>query len=159
MHPFELEHGVVRPRGATGLTRQTPTTAFNWSSADHAIGVSVFDEEHQRLAALMSQVHATLEDKQDRALAQNLMGALIYETWVHFDHEERVMEEVGFQEREAHAAEHAALILQAKELLQKVQRGDLSAQAMPGFLMTWLIPHIQTMDRKYVECLQRQGFR
>ena len=132
---------------------------FVWSSAEHAIGVTVFDQEHQRLAALMSQVHATLKEKHDRALAQNLMGALIYETWVHFDHEERVMEEVGFHEREAHVAEHAALIQQAKDLLQKVQKGDISSQAMPGFLMTWLIPHIQVMDRKYAACLQNHGFR
>ena len=132
---------------------------FAWSSAEHAIGVTVFDEEHQRLAALMIQVHATLKEKQDRALAQNLMGALIYETWAHFDHEERVMEEVGFHEREAHVAEHAALIQQAKDLLQKVLWGDISSQAMPGFLMTWLIPHIQITDRKYAACLQRHGFR
>ena len=135
------------------------TPFFVWSSAEHAIGVTVFDEEHQRLAALMSQVHATLKDKQDRALAQNLMGALIYETWVHFDHEERVMEEVDFHEREAHVAEHAALIQQAKDLLKKVQRGDLNSQAMPDFLVTWLIPHIQITDRKYAACLQRHGFR
>jgi len=132
---------------------------FVWSSAEHAIGVTVFDQEHQRLAALMSQVHDTLQAKEDRALAQNLMGALIYETWVHFDHEEKVMEEVGFHEREAHVAEHAALIQQAKGMLQKVQKGDISSQAMPDFLMTWLIPHIQVMDRKYAACLQNHGFR
>lgn len=135
------------------------TPFFAWSSAEHAIGVTIFDQEHQRLAALMSQVYDTLKAKEDRALAQNLMGALIYETWVHFDHEERVMEEVGFHEREAHVAEHAALIQQAKDLLQKVQKGDISSQAMPGFLMTWLIPHIQITDRKYAACLQSHGFR
>ena len=135
------------------------TPFFVWSSVEHTIGVTVFDEEHQRLAALMSQVHATLKDKQDRALAQNLMGALIYETWVHFDHEERVMAEVGFHGREAHVAEHAALIQQAKDLLKKVQRGDLNSQAMPDILVTWLIPHIQITDRKYAACLQRHGFR
>ena len=132
---------------------------FVWSNAEHAIGVTVVDQEHQRLAALMSQVHDTLRTKEDRALAQNLMGALIYETWVHFDHEEKVMAEVGFHEREAHVAEHAALIQQAKGMLQKVQKGDISSQAMPDFLMTWLIPHIQITDRKYAECLQRHGFR
>ncbi|MDR3682916.1 MAG: bacteriohemerythrin [Geothrix sp.] len=133
--------------------------AFTWSSAEHAIGVSVFDEEHQRLAALMSQVHTALKEKEDRVLAQNLMGALIYETWVHFDHEERVMEEVGFSERDAHAAEHAALIQQAKEMLQKVQRGDISPQAMPDFLMTWLMSHVQITDRRYAECMQQRGYR
>jgi len=132
---------------------------FEWSGAEHAIGVTAFDQEHQRLAALIGQVHATLRDKQDRALAQNLMGALIYETWVHFDHEERVMTELGFEGREAHAAEHAALIQQAKDMVQKVQRGEISSQAMPGFLLTWLIPHIQVMDRQYAECLQSHGFR
>jgi hemerythrin len=69
------------------------------------------------------------------------------------------MAEVGFHGREAHVAEHAALIQQAKDLLKKVQRGDLNSQAMPDFLVTWLIPHIQITDRKYAACLQRHGFR
>jgi hemerythrin len=132
---------------------------FTWSGEEHAIGVMVFDQEHRRLAALMGQVYDTLNHKEDRALAQNLMGALIYETWAHFDHEERAMEEAGFPEREAHAAEHATLIQQAKDLLKKVQCGELGSQAMPDFLLNWLIPHIQTTDREYAACLRRHGFR
>lgn len=132
---------------------------FAWSSAEHSVGITVFDQEHQRLATLMGQVHATLLEKHDRALALTLIESLIQETRAHFDHEERVMEELGFHEREAHAAEHATLIQEAKVQLQMFRSGTFSALAMPNFLKAWLIPHMQVTDRKYAACLRRHGFR
>ena len=85
--------------------------------------MTVFDQEHERLVTLIGQIHATVQEKHDRALAQNLMESLIHQTQAHFEHEESVMDNIEFPEREAHVAEHAALIQQAKELLQKVQNG------------------------------------
>ena len=142
--------------------RSIPETAvpfFDWTSEDHSVGVSVFDKDHQRLAALMSQIHTTLQAKHDRDLAKKLMETLIHETQAHFDHEESVMMNVDYYEREAHAAEHAALIQQAKAMLQKVHGGGVSALALPNFLKTWLIAHIQTMDSKYSACMRRNGLR
>ena len=132
---------------------------FAWSREEHSVGVTVFDQEHQRLATLMSQIHATVKEKRDRALALKLMESLIHETRAHFDHEERVLEEAGFPDLEAHVAEHTALIEHARVRLQLFRSGAIGALAMPNFLTAWLIPHMQVMDRKYAACLQRHGFR
>ncbi len=138
---------------------ETEVPFFVWSSEEHSVGVTVFDQEHERLVTLMGQIHATVQEKHDRALAQNLMESLIHQTQAHFEHEESVMDNIEFPEREAHVAEHAALIQQAKELLQKVQNGGISALAIPNFLKSWLIPHMQIMDRKYAAAMRRHGLR
>src|ERR1035438_7265421 len=91
---------------------------FAWSKEEHAVGVTVFDQEHQRLATLMSQIHATVKEKRDRALALKLMESLIHETRAHFDHEERVLEEAGFPDLEARSEEHTALIEHARVRIQ-----------------------------------------
>jgi hemerythrin-like metal-binding protein len=130
---------------------------FAWTREEHSVGVTVFDRDHERIAALMSQIHTTLQVKHDRDQAQRLMETLIRETQAHFDHEEGVMLNVDYADREVHAAEHAALIQQAKTMLQKVHSGGVSALALPNFLKTWLIAHIQTMDRKYSACMRRNG--
>lgn len=132
---------------------------FAWSKEDHSVGVVAFDQEHQRLAKLMSQIHATVHEDRDRDRAQRLLETLLYETGAHFAHEERVMEQVGYPEKEAHAAEHAALLLQAKELFQKFQSGNISALALPAFLKVWLISHMQDADRKYAAHMRRNGVR
>ncbi len=132
---------------------------FAWTKEDHSVGVAAFDQEHQRLAKLMSQIHTTVHDDRDRDRAQKLLETLIHETGAHFAHEERVMDQVSYPEREAHAIEHATLLLQAKELFQKFQSGNISAMALPTFIKTWLIPHIQFQDRKYAAHMRRNGVR
>ncbi len=69
------------------------------------------------------------------------------------------MEEAGFPEREAHVAEHSALIEHAKVRLQLFRNGAIGALVMPNFLKAWLIPHMQIMDRKYAAFLRRHGVR
>ncbi len=132
---------------------------FVWSSEEHTVGVAVFDQDHERLAVLLSRINTALHEKHDRALVLKLMESLIQETQAHFDHEEWVMEQVGYAEREAHAAEHSALIQEVNILFQKFQKGGISALAIPNFLKAWLIPHMKVTDRKYTACLRRSGLR
>ncbi|MFN7958175.1 MAG: bacteriohemerythrin [Holophagaceae bacterium] len=128
-----------------------------WTREEHSVGVERFDQEHERLVARMNQVHTALLKKQDRSLALEHLESLIQETKAHFEHEEGVMRNVSYPDLEAHAAEHAALTQAATALLQKVQSGSLSALAIPEFLKAWLVPHLQTVDRKYAACLRRNG--
>ena len=132
---------------------------FPWSKEQYAIGVSLFDLEHERLAAIINEVHAVLTVDRDRPAAHLLMEKLIQQTREHFVHEERIMKETQFPDLEAHAAEHDALLNQAKELLRQFHEGRISALAFPAFLKSWLISHIQASDRKYAPAMKRGGIR
>jgi hemerythrin-like metal-binding protein len=132
---------------------------FAWSDKEHSVGVAIFDVEHKHLTELMGKVHATLMEEHDRVRARQLMEELIQETRNHFIHEEGALAAAGYPELEAHAAEHAALLAQAQDLLRQFRAGGLSALAFPIFLKNWLIPHIQGVDRKYASILRRQGLR
>jgi hemerythrin-like metal-binding protein len=132
---------------------------FSWSAEEHSVGVSVFDQEHQRLAALMSQIHASLQTNHDRGKAQRLLESFIAMAQEHFDHEERIMANIDYPDLAAHAAEHEALMEQAKAMFQRVQHGNISALTIPGFLKTWLIHHMQQTDRKYAAHMRRNGMK
>ena len=121
------------------------------------MGVAIFDKDHERLATQMSRINTALLEKHDRALALNLLESLIYETQAHFDHEEAVMRNLEFPEREAHVTEHTALIQQAKTMLQQIENGSTSMLALPKFLRTWLMDHIHITDRKYAAWMRRNG--
>ena len=131
---------------------------FVWSKQTHSVGITVFDQEHQKLAALMNRVHAALKEKHDRDLALQLFHSLISETRAHFDHEERVMNEVSSPGREDHIEEHATLIREVQAQLQLLRNGAISSLAIPDFIKAWLIPHMQYTDRKYAASLRRHGF-
>ena len=128
---------------------------FEWSERDHSVGVAAFDHEHRHLAAMMARIHEALEAEHNRLLAVMLMERLVKETRIHFTHEESAMEEANFPERDAHAAEHTALIAQAEHLLHQYTLGSVSATMLPSFLRDWLIPHMLDYDRKYSGALGR----
>ena len=132
---------------------------FTWSNADYAIGVPTFDQEHERLAALIGNVHDALVDRHDRTQAVQFLETLIFETRAHFDHEERSMAEAGYKSLEAHVSEHEALIQDLQGLMRQFKGGNLSALALPAFLKNWLIPHIQHSDRQYAPILKRYGVK
>jgi len=132
---------------------------FSWSQEEHSVGVSIFDQEHQRLAALMSQIHATLQTSHDRDKAQRLLEAFIVAAQAHFDHEERIMANTDYPDQAAHATEHEALMDQAKAMFQRVQQGSISALSIPGFLKAWLIHHMQHTDRRYAAHMRRNGMK
>jgi hemerythrin-like metal-binding protein len=138
---------------------QPETPFFAWSDPEHSVGVDIFDQEHKQLAELVTRLHTTLVTNRDRDLARQLLESLIAQTRVHFAHEEAVLETAVYPERTAHFAEHAVLLRELQDLLRQFHAGNLSALALPMFLKNWLIPHIQTSDRKYAGTLRRQGLR
>lgn len=129
---------------------------FVWSDAEHSVGVPEFDREHRHLATLMGEVHHALLEHRDRAQAQRVMEKMIHEIRAHFAHEEQVLAEAGYADAEAHGREHAALIVEAQDLVRQFQAGTISGLSLPTFLKKWLISHIQGSDRKYAVVLRRQ---
>jgi len=132
---------------------------FVWSDAEHSVGVGTFDEEHQRLTLLMARVHEALQADHDRVEARKLMEQLVVETRAHFRREEGAMAAAEYPDLPAHAAEHAALMDRAEELLRQFRNGGVSALVFPSFLRDWLVPHMQAYDRKYAASMRRQGLR
>ena len=132
---------------------------FEWKPAAHSVGIVRFDEDHQRLADLLNQIHGALIQDRDRALASRLMTDLIQETRAHFFQEETALREAAYPELEAHLAEHGLLLQEAVSLFRQFQAGSISGMAFPTFLKNWLIAHIQVSDRKYSACLRRKGER
>jgi len=127
-----------------------------WTEACN-LGLRRFDEQHERLAALISHLHSTMIQRRDKPLSLQIFERLILETRRHFDAELDLMEAFGFEDLEAHAAEHALLLEEAQDLSRKYELGQVSALALPTFLRKWLIAHIDGSDRGYVDFFKVHG--
>ncbi|WP_005033666.1 bacteriohemerythrin [Holophaga foetida] len=126
-------------------------------SADRLVGIQRFDEQHERLASLITHLHSTMILRRDKPLSLQLFARLILETKRHFAAEMDLMEAFGYPDLEAHAREHAQLILEAEELARQYEEGHISALALPSFLKKWLITHIEESDRAYVDFFKVLG--
>jgi len=137
-------------------SKSKPEDAFLcWSRDGAHLGIARFDQEHERLAESICDIHAAVTVKRDRDLAYKLMEKLLQQAREHFDHEEAAMQEAFYTGLKLHAAEHQALFEEAKEMLRKFQTGAISALFFPMRLRTWLVQHVKEADRKYVSLVKR----
>jgi hemerythrin len=132
---------------------------FEWLDEEHSIGVPVFDREHQKIFQLINDLHARAQDKHERTVPPALLEGLRAEVLAHFAHEEQVMEKTGFPGREAHLADHRALVQELQEMFRQFQTGGISVLALPLFLKKWFIKHLIESDRKYAAHLRSHGLR
>lgn len=101
-----------------------------WESGDPTI-----DAEHRRLIELGNQL---LESSFSGAAPKTLkkrVAELIDHVASHFAHEERTLSEVGYPEKDDHAAQHAELVSQALALKNRVEAGECASEVLFDFLV------------------------
>jgi len=123
----------------------------------YRVGIRRFDEEHERLAAMVSHLHSTMIVRRDKRLSLQVFARLIQETKRHFEAETALMQDLEYPGLEAHAREHAQLLEEAEHLSSQYNLGHISALALPAFLKKWLIAHIEGPDRAYTAFFRSHG--
>ena len=135
-----------------------------WTEA-LAVGEEGIDTDHMILIALMNEA-ATLAGQAGRsggdrrASARALgeaVGRLLAYTALHFEQEERLMDQCGYPDARAHKAQHEALRDRAGELRRRLDAGDSVADELLALVREWLFEHIQRADKRIGEHLAAQG--
>ena len=114
-----------------------------------SVEVKEVDDDHRRLVDLFNMLNHAVNDGSDARYIGIVMEELVNCTAWHFSHEERLMLKHGFEDFEAHKAEHEELLAAARELQQQRQQqgGQISNEDIE-FLEHWLTAHILTTDMK-----------
>lgn len=132
---------------------------FPWLP-EYSVGVAALDEQHQRLLALINQLHAALLARQSKAVMGDILARLVDYTEVHFTFEESLMERYAYPEYRNHQVSHDEM--RGKVLALRDDHGAgrmvVSLQVM-GFLKQWLSGHILGTDQLYKEFFQHEGLR
>ena len=124
-----------------------------------SVGVQQFDEEHQRLVALINELFDAMLAGKGKDVLGHILDGLVSYTKVHFAHEEQFLRVHQFPGFEEHQAEHAVLTEQVMDALQRYRAGAGSSFTMEvlNFLKNWLLKHIQGTDRRYTAFLNDRG--
>ena len=121
--------------------------ALQWTSA-LAVGVPQLDEQHQELFRRAERAILALRAG-DRAEVLPLLVYLDEYVAHHFEAEERLMRELGYPGREAHAAAHQAFRADFAAVLRDYRRSGptaLVALTVHNWLSDWLRKHVGGVD-------------
>lgn len=87
-----------------------------------------------------------------------ILDKLIQYAGYHFQTEEKYFEEFGYSEKEEHIAEHNKFKEKVLDIHKKHKDEEMELSfELVDFLEDWLLDHLMTMDRKYVELFKSKG--
>jgi diguanylate cyclase (GGDEF)-like protein/hemerythrin-like metal-binding protein/PAS domain S-box-containing protein len=129
--------------------------AFLEWSEEWSVGVPVIDEQHARMAALLSRIGDAVKTGQREERIVALLDELVTCTRDHFQTEERLMDQHGYANALLHRQAHRKLV----EDLLSIQRqfDNTSLMLTLQALKDWLIKHMTESDRRLGEVLIAAG--
>jgi methyl-accepting chemotaxis protein/hemerythrin len=131
---------------------------IDWSDT-YSVGVASMDEEHQRLIGIINNLNNAMHSGHGREAIGTILDELISYTKNHFSHEERLMRESGYPDYDEQKRAHEALVNKVMEAQTNYRAGTALSQEVMGFLINWLVNHIQGMDKRYGAHLMKNGAR
>jgi len=143
----------VDPKGDSDVwdgLGSAPIVRLVWREA-YESGNPQIDEEHRRLFELANEA---FDASFDTASASGHLGTavdrLLAHIAQHFDHEEKILAERGYERLETHRRAHASLIGRALELKASVDRGEASIGDLVEFLANKVVAqHLLMADADY----------
>lgn len=124
---------------------------LDWSD-DLDTGITVIDDQHKRIVAMINQLDAA-QRSASKVQAGAVIDELIDYTVSHFAFEEAMIEEAGYIFTKAHKRVHALFIKRVEDYRERFNRGEDIADELKGMLGRWLFSHIRSDDSNYVEAV------
>jgi len=128
-----------------------------WSHAC-VVGVQAMDDQHGILMDTVNELRVQLLQGAAREAVAARLERLIEFTGMHFACEESLLVRHGYPGLHAHQVEHARLMSEIRQALDRTQRGQNGdLQPLLDFLRRWYLMHIEGEDRLYGEWLNARG--
>ena len=131
---------------------------ITWSRS-YSVGVSQMDREHQRLIDIINNLYAAMRSGRSKDAIGTILDELIDYTKTHFAHEEKLMRDSNYSGFDEQKRCHESLVSQVVEIQQKYHAGTALGQEVMSFLKSWLINHIQGLDKKYGPVMNKKGIK
>lgn len=118
-------------------------------------GNELIDTQHQELIDRVNKLSESIETVKEKRTAVQTLDFLMDYTVFHFAAEEKLQEECGYPELEAHKALHAGFVKAVDELKEMLEEEegptDAFVAAVNKNVVDWLVNHIQGCDKKVAE--------
>ena len=125
---------------------------------DLLTGISKMDSQHRRLFDLINELNDAITNGKGKAVMTRVLDSLIEYTELHFNEEERALEDIRYPDIEIQKRAHRAFVAKAREFKADFESGKgMVSSSIVNFLNDWLVKHIGGLDKKYGPYLKKSG--
>jgi len=132
---------------------------IQWSDS-LSVGIESIDEQHKELISIIQRIGDIVKTQSfDLTSISEIVAELDDYVRVHFSHEEELMQESDYPEKETHIKQHDAL----RDKLDTINVFDVDdyrkfINETLMFLIDWLSGHILKVDKRLGAYLQENGY-
>lgn len=121
---------------------------FKWKNS-FKLNIALIDKEHQKLF-LIAQKALSFSGQNSSNHVKNTIRELFDYMKVHFENEEKYMENVGYPSLEEHKKLHETIILQMNEFIKRLPKMNMDQfeRKLIEYMDIWLVNHIVYEDEK-----------
>ena len=114
-----------------------------------SLGVPGVDLEHREMIEMINRTYGHLQDENDPAQVEDMLGEILSGISAHFALEERMMRNAAFPEYEAHKANHEELIDDIRDLMDSYPNAPVAGrELLSARLSGWFENHFATFDAR-----------
>ncbi len=125
---------------------------------EYSVGVKSLDDDHRKLLNLINNLQTAVHYQTGENFEKDALLEVVAYTKYHFDREEKMMEEAGYPDLEAHKKAHRSMIEKTETFMQEYdKKGHAVIEEVAQFLRNWLVGHINGTDQEYSPLLKEKG--
>ena len=117
------------------------------------VGVAVIDAEHRALVVLYNSI-IDASTSRDRIRLAELLEQLGNDTAAHFETEDQLMAQFGYEDAAAHRKEHQDLLHEYGHQVEDWRANHISSEFLCRFMYRWLLSHVITADKPLGKAIQ-----
>lgn len=124
-------------------------TSIKWRK-EFETGIQDVDQEHAHLIEVVNAVVHRVGDKPSKSQWADALGEIHRAISSHFAHEEKIMEERGYDQYEDHKADHEFLLDEIRGILNSVDENVAMIQrdVLVRRISCWFTEHFKTRDAR-----------
>jgi hemerythrin-like metal-binding protein len=116
---------------------------------EYTVGVQSMDDEHREMIDLINATYEKLTSDAAADQVEEYLGEILSTISMHFALEERIMQNAGYGEFQAHKDDHEVLLDRLRDLMDDYYDDPASgAKRLEQSLSDWFATHFSTFDAR-----------
>jgi hemerythrin len=131
--------------------------AIPWNDT-YSVGVAEIDAQHRQYFAILNDLYEAVYGMKPKDVLSRIFDELIEYARVHFATEETYFDRFGYEGTAEHTAEHRKFLEKVTDMRTRYSQDRFElTRNLVEFMEDWLVEHLSTMDKKYVQCFHDHG--
>jgi len=132
---------------------------FQWEEK-YSVGIQSIDNQHKEIFKYLNELLQAMKEGKAENVTTRIVLELTKYAKIHFQKEEFFFQRFNYSETIEHMREHQLFIEKVESFKSEFKAGKITLTfELLSFLKDWIDHHIMEVDKRYMECFQKNGLR